>query len=587
MRSFILILLCYPLYVTALSVTSTPTAPPMQSAKQAWAGIPNKADPLFLDQFITTYPYAQESQIAFSLRFYGVQLNRRLPNYYDFIDKYQGTLAAEQAHYELFQLIQKPAGYLQFVHRYPNSPAAAVAQLQLAASTFELIDQFKRLEDYDSFIALFPETTEALLAEKVAEEKALELERTRLDKALSEPKKQLQQAQQAVQSMACTPNDPVCWRTLSLKERQIATLQKTLKRLISEQANHWVNEMLKSVNLAKTQSNPILKAHHQRLVRRYCYLLSHHPDYRKTRAFAQCRAESRLQDALQQLDRIRETLIEKHTDLIQALQTEWEKTREGLITGFLRLHLDKLAYADSLDRLTQGMDALHQDLAKVNENLVALHQGAIDVQATLKQTHGLLSNLHSDLNHIHQGWVALNDKVSQHQQKKKDWGQTIVQILKRDFVNYPHFSEHAITQIQKQIASDISFQSHFRVYNTEMLLMAEKERREVLKEFMVQFIDAIKPGQGCGNEGLEKAIPDQWGDADFYPACQAHDKCYATCGYTQTFCDDQFLGDLIEECGKMIPITQPHCGAVALSYYLAVDGFGEKSWEKGQEECTG
>ncbi|HEW98899.1 MAG TPA: hypothetical protein ENF37_09735 [Beggiatoa sp.] len=98
-------------------------------------------------------------------------------------------------------------------------------------------------------------------------------------------------------------------------------------------------------------------------------------------------------------------------------------------------------------------------------------------------------------------------------------------------------------------------------------------------------IDAIKQGQGCGNQGLEKAIPDKWGDADFYFACQVHDKCYATCGYTQKFCDKRFLGDLIEECGKMIPVTQPLCGAVALSYYLSVDGFGEKSWKKGQEEC--
>jgi hypothetical protein len=80
--------------------------------------------------------------------------------------------------------------------------------------------------------------------------------------------------------------------------------------------------------------------------------------------------------------------------------------------------------------------------------------------------------------------------------------------------------------IPKKIADDITFQGHFMVYNIERLVMAEKQTRQVLKAFMVQFIDAIKQEQGCGDEGKEKLVPDEWkwNDADFYPACQAHEK---------------------------------------------------------------
>jgi len=589
MRAFILILLCYPLYVTALNVGSTPTsiAHPMQTAEQAWAGITNKADALFLDQFITRYPYAEERQIAFSLRFYGVQMSRALPNYYDFIDHYGGTLVAEQAQYELFQLIKQPAGYLEFIHHYPNSPAAAVAKLQLAASTFDIIRQFKGISEYDKLIAMFPMTEEALLAEKLAEQRALELETNRLETILAPIKKSLQQAEQLFNSTECGESDSACWLTMSKKVRAIGGYKQKIHDTITKEAKKIADKMIAAVKQAKQALNPVLKQHHQRLVRRYCYMLYEHPDYRTTDAAAECRVEARHQEVLVQWKQIRQTIINRHTDLIQALQTEWENTRQVLQTGFERLHLDKLAYQKALAGLTQGMAILHQDLAQVNDNLVGVRQGLIEVQTILDKKNQLLSTLHRDLNQIHRQWVALNQNVSQHQKAKADWQQIMAEIIQRDFVKSSELvSERttALTQIPKQIAKAIHFQSHLIVYNTDRLVIAEQQMRQAMKDFLVQFIDAIKPGQGCGSEGTEDLVPDTAGDADFYPACQAHDKCYDTCSTTQKYCDVQFKNDLDQECHRLDIGVTP-CLGLADIYYWAVAKFGGDGWKEGQTSC--
>jgi len=77
MRTFLIItlLLTHLLQAAELLLSSVPT--PIQSgnnaATKAWAALPNKADPIFLDHFIATYPQSDEAQTAFTLRFNGVQ----------------------------------------------------------------------------------------------------------------------------------------------------------------------------------------------------------------------------------------------------------------------------------------------------------------------------------------------------------------------------------------------------------------------------------------------------------------------------------------------------------------------------------
>jgi hypothetical protein len=64
MRTLLIITLLttHPLQATELLLTSIPT--PIQTGKnaatKAWATLPNKADPIFLDHFIATYPQSFE-----------------------------------------------------------------------------------------------------------------------------------------------------------------------------------------------------------------------------------------------------------------------------------------------------------------------------------------------------------------------------------------------------------------------------------------------------------------------------------------------------------------------------------------------
>jgi len=125
MRTLLIITLLttHPLQAAEILLTSVPT--PIQTSKnaatKAWATLPNKADPIYLDHFIATYPQSDEAQIAFTLRFNGVQISRSISHYHAFIKKYQGTLAAEQALFELFELYRQLVVGVEVLH-CPSQP---------------------------------------------------------------------------------------------------------------------------------------------------------------------------------------------------------------------------------------------------------------------------------------------------------------------------------------------------------------------------------------------------------------------------------------------------------------------------------
>jgi hypothetical protein len=62
--------------------------------------------------------------------------------------------------------------------------------------------------------------------------------------------------------------------------------------------------------------------------------------------------------------------------------------------------------------------------------------------------------------------------------------------------------------------------------------------------------------------------------ASFVPACQQHDRCFSTCGTTQTACDEAFLSDLHAACERAyVPGDQLYelCIEQAEIYVLGVD----------------
>jgi len=640
MRRFILILifLCNPLYAVELVVTSTPT--PIQrnilAAKTAWAALPNKADPLFLDHFIATYPQSDEAQIGFTLRFNGVQTSRSIPHYQAFIDKYASTLAAEQAIYELFELYHQQntiAGYFEFIQRYPNSLQAMLAKLHLEALVFEATSQLDAVIQYDNFIAMFPTAVQVPAAEKLAQQKALLIEESALNTERESLKNRLTEKQQQRNRLfkeCLEKNSNSCRKKLGELEQDITRFKEEIEQIVEKRANRLATKMEK-VGTAIKKANKDKALYSQRLVRRYCHLLLN--AYSDREAAQRCRVEQRHDESLKQLQALLQMIENSNVALIEALKTEFAKTYHMLREGFERLHLDNLAWTKTFEALNPIFVQVQQDFIKVNRNLIKIHQGLTNVQATLAQSHVHLMLLHEDLKLLHNRLVQLNRDRNKGMEKQKSLLRDAASTVKQGFsvlhadleasqlqatklkqeklalANRQLFSEQPIAkelekthqqhatqtkQLRKTLGSiieaqqwsvkAIEHQTKVMIYNTDQLLAAEQETRKLMNQFIRQFIDEIKLGKGCGDKDTDEIVPDEWGDADFYLACQKHDDCYDTCGKTQKFCDDAFSRNLKQECHSL-DLGETPCLKLAKVYHWAVTKKGDEAWKEAQEYC--
>lgn len=97
-------------------------------------------------------------------------------------------------------------------------------------------------------------------------------------------------------------------------------------------------------------------------------------------------------------------------------------------------------------------------------------------------------------------------------------------------------------------------------------------------------------GRDCGadDDWRSNFIPDTWGKAKLYNACQNHDECYSTLGKSRSSCDHAFKGDMFAECkrayGQLDAISG--CRPAAITYYEAVVAYGAPYYERAQEEAS-
>jgi hypothetical protein len=89
-------------------------------------------------------------------------------------------------------------------------------------------------------------------------------------------------------------------------------------------------------------------------------------------------------------------------------------------------------------------------------------------------------------------------------------------------------------------------------------------------------------GNGCGPAGFGPLVPDRAFGADFEPACDRHDECYATPWRTTSEptraeaklgCDSRFLADLEDACFAAGARQIDACLDLAAAYHRAV-----RSW---------
>jgi len=69
----------------------------------------------------------------------------------------------------------------------------------------------------------------------------------------------------------------------------------------------------------------------------------------------------------------------------------------------------------------------------------------------------------------------------------------------------------------------------------------------------------------------------------FKPACDNHDRCYATIGKSKDTCDDNFKKDMDKICATGTPVAG--CSTAANLYYGAVIEYGTSAYSTAQEEA--
>lgn len=99
---------------------------------------------------------------------------------------------------------------------------------------------------------------------------------------------------------------------------------------------------------------------------------------------------------------------------------------------------------------------------------------------------------------------------------------------------------------------------------------------------------------GCGPSGYGWAIPDSFGDANFTPACNQHDRCYGTCNSGRRTCDVLMRKHMKATCDRVYrndAEMRGKCRRRAQFYFNVVHNNGQSAYEDAQMEacfcCTG
>lgn len=107
-------------------------------------------------------------------------------------------------------------------------------------------------------------------------------------------------------------------------------------------------------------------------------------------------------------------------------------------------------------------------------------------------------------------------------------------------------------------------------------------------------------GLACGSGLSDFIVPDNIAGRDVTACCQAHDRCYETCGASRMGCDQALAQCIMARCNDprdcgIVPIF-PHmffnilvrgnCGRGAAVFYSAVRMYGKGAFDAAQEGCT-
>ena len=383
-----------PVRVLALQDAAT-------QAAAAWARIPDRSDYGLLDQFIASYPCSREAYLAFSLRYQLLQTERSIDEYNRFIPLYRYRTGAEQALYELFDLIRKQdllSGYLDFFKRYPESPLDRIAELRVHALAFAAAYHLDDTDDYDAFLGAFPGASQVLTVMRLATAKAIA------------------QATAEQSQMQATP-PPEGFE--QWQQDQANGLRTSFNQEFSRFMGLWglpptppsddavLTQILANADRDQ-KAGPKLVSFH-RLHRLKCVAVKVYPDTEATASLTSDLVTwSYLKAVVDKLGDIDTTLKNNQAALVALLKDEFEETRGVLQHGFQQIGDDLKGLGYQIANLET---TLQNGLRAVNGSLTTLHGDLQTVQDGILQIHTALGQVDSDLTQINQGIQQTNSKL--------------------------------------------------------------------------------------------------------------------------------------------------------------------------------
>jgi hypothetical protein len=367
-----------------------------EKAEKAWSVLDDYTDVKTLDSFIAKYPDTAWARVAFAMRYSLVAKNPSIQDYNAFLAKYPDRFQSQFAIHEVFKLYRvqdRVSTYLDFITKYPHAAEhTLVAKMRMQTLMFEFVSMIDNLEDYESFIAAFPDAPQIPAVVKLASEKAMKSEKEIFDKNKKE-------------------TDPD--NEHKKRGNEIATEWENWN---TEYNSKYSQTDLPEKNKGTLDGNGVLLAF--KIKWRAEVITKIYAQYGSAK---RVRPELRHGELLKKLDAIDKTLQTNHAELVQTIRAESEKTRDVLRKEFAKLGskidagFNKLE--DNLKALHEELVNVNNELVKVNNNLAVIHTDLQDIKVSIHKTNELLAELDKKLENVNNSLVEIynvtNENFSQ------------------------------------------------------------------------------------------------------------------------------------------------------------------------------
>jgi hypothetical protein len=339
-----------------------------KKAETAWQNIDDYTDTQLLDSFIAKFPDTTWARVAFAFRYSLIAQNPSIEDYNTFLAKYPDRFQSQFAIHEVFKLYREQdrvKHYLEFINKYPHATEhTLVAKMRLHALLANLVCLIDKLEDYESFIAAFPDAAQIPSISELAYKKVFENEKKFFDES---PETE--------------------------REKRANALVTDWGKLITD--------FNKKYNNTKLTENGIGTLDAFRIQWQEKVIINVYKEYR---AAGEVRNENRHSELMNKLDVIHKTLQDNHAELVKTIREESEKPRKVLREEFAKLGSKIDA---GFNKLADKLDILHNDLVAVNNALLTIHVDLQDINKSIQETNKALAQLDKRLEDVNNSLVEI------------------------------------------------------------------------------------------------------------------------------------------------------------------------------------